>query len=108
MQAFSIVREWLLGVWSAVVAEYHVMRVSYVLGLSEKRFYFAEFYVDKRKQLQQVTTLYQAIKVYRDYERRFSNKRIDDFLLVRMLCSRKSIKLNFGSNQVEIVTFWHF
>lgn len=100
--------EALLLPWFKVVEFWHLIKLDFVFGMSKERFSHAEFYANGIKQPLVARDFKEFVDLWGHYCKRLHLPVLSDFEVLKMFCSRRTIKIQNGSARLEILTFWHF
>lgn len=101
-------KETILQPWVKVVEMWHMMKLDFVFGLSRERFSHAEFYANGVRQPLRARDFKEFNELWKHYCKRLHLPVLSDFEVLKMFCSRKTIKIQNGSAKLEILTYWHF
>jgi hypothetical protein len=102
----------LSGLWIQIVTrlqlEWQEIRMQYVLGLSKERFAWAEFYINGRKDIRKAKSFDEVLQMVRHFEKQYHFRKLSDFMLLRMWCSRRTFQIKSNDVRIDVLTFWHF
>lgn len=102
----------LSGILTCIVTrlklEWQEIRMQYVLGLSKERFAFAEFYINGRKDIRTAKSFKEVLDLVRHFEKQYHFRKLSDFMLLRMWCSRRTFQIKSKDVRIDVMTFWYF
>lgn len=83
-------------------------KFNFMLGLSQKRFAFACFWINGKKDMRVAKDYGELQKLAGHFCKQYHLVPVSDFMLLKMWASRKLILFQSQSVRIEIVTYWHF